>query len=145
GIEYASMAVVTLALPARRDPALPGSGLPVPAVAGRTVKAASFSVAQWAWAASAFPHGTLLRAPKRRDGGVATLQRDDEELTATALAEVGAALGTTLPSPVASHGRRWGGGLPQYDLGHTDRIAAAREDVAVLPGLELAGAAYDGI
>ena len=145
GIEYASMAVVTLALPARRVPSLPGSGFLVPAVEGRTIKAATFSAAKWAWVASASPDVTLLRTSIGRAGEVATLQRDDEELTATALAEVGAALGTTLPSPVASHVRRWGGGLPQYDLGHTDRIAAAREDVAVLPGLELAGAAYDGV
>ena len=62
-----------------------------------------------------------------------------------ALAEVGEALGTTLPDAVDSHVRRWGGGLPQYDLGHTDRVAAARADVAPLPGLELVGAAYDGV
>lgn len=145
GIEYASMAVVTLALPSQQVPTLPGSGFLVPAVEGRTIKAATFSTAKWAWIASASPDVTLLRASIGRAGEVTTLQRDDAELRTVALAEVGESLGVVLPEPVDSLVRRWGGGLPQYDLGHTDRVAAARDDVAALPGLELAGAAYDGV
>ncbi|WP_435198410.1 protoporphyrinogen oxidase [Janibacter sp. GS2] len=145
GIEYASMAVITLALPTAQVGSLPGSGFLVPAVDRRTIKAATFSAAKWAWVDADSPDVTLLRASIGRAGEVATLQREDAELLATALAEVGEALGATLPTPVDSHVRRWGGGLPQYDLGHTDRVAAARDDVAGLPGLELAGAAYDGV
>lgn len=145
GIEYASMAVVTLALPRSRVPALPGSGFLVPAVDGRTIKAATFSAAKWAWVADASSELTLLRASIGRAGDVASVQREDDELRAVALAEVGDALGVTLPEPADSHVRRWGGGLPQYDLGHTERVAVARADVAPLPGLELAGAAYDGV
>ena len=48
-IEYASMAVVTLAFPATDLPALPGSGFLVPPVDGRTIKAATFSFAKWDW------------------------------------------------------------------------------------------------
>src|SRR5690606_36239741 len=136
---------VTLALPSDRVPSLPGSGFLVPAVDGRTIKAATFSAAKWAWVAEASPDVTLLRASIGRAGEVTGLQRDDDELLAVALAEVGRALGTDLPRPVDSHVRRWGGGLPQYDIGHTDGVAAARSDVAGLPGLELAGAAYDGV
>ena len=145
GVEYASMAVVTFALPTAAVGTLPGSGFLVPAVEGRTIKAATFSAAKWAWVAAASDDVTLLRASIGRAGEVASLQRDDEELHAVALAEVGEALGTTLPEPVDSHVRRWGGGLPQYDLGHTDRVAVTRADVAPLPGLELVGAAYDGV
>lgn len=145
GIEYASMAVVTLALPTAEVPVLPGSGFLVPAVDGRTIKAATFSAAKWAWVADASSDLTLLRASIGRAGEVASLQRDDDELRAVALAEVGEALGVALPQPVDSHVRRWGGGLPQYDLGHTERVAAARADVAPLAGLELVGAAYDGV
>lgn len=144
-IEYASMAVVTLALPTEQVRPLPGSGFLVPAVDGRTIKAATFSAAKWAWVADASSEVTLLRASIGRAGEVAGLQREDDELRAVALAEVGEALGRTLPEPVDSHVRRWGGGLPQYDLGHTDRVAAARDDVAGLPGLEVTGAAYDGV
>jgi len=38
-----------------------------------------------------------------------------------------------------------GGGLPQYAPGHVDRVASARAALAELPGLALAGAAYDGV
>jgi protoporphyrinogen/coproporphyrinogen III oxidase len=40
---------------------------------------------------------------------------------------------------------RWGGSLPQYDVGHLDRIARIRAAVAAQPGLALCGAAYDGL
>ena len=41
--------------------------------------------------------------------------------------------------------QRWGGGLPQYAVGHVDRVASIRADVARLPGIEVAGAVYDGV
>ena len=144
-IDYASMAVITLALPTASLPAMPGSGFLVPAVDGRTIKAATFSAAKWAWVAEASSELTLMRASIGRAGEAATLQRTDEELRNIALTEVGAALGAPLPPSVDGHVQRWGGGLPQYDLGHTERVATARADVADLPGLELAGAAYDGV
>lgn len=144
-IEYASMAVVTLALPAERAPELPGSGFLVPAVEGRTIKASTFSAAKWAWVARASTEVVLLRASIGRAGEVATLQCADEDLVATSLAEIGLALGQRLPTPVDVHVQRWGGGLPQYDLGHADRVATTRRAVADLPGLELTGAAYDGV
>jgi oxygen-dependent protoporphyrinogen oxidase len=40
---------------------------------------------------------------------------------------------------------RWGGGLPQYAVGHLDRVARIRSGVANVPGLAVCGAAYDGI
>lgn len=144
-IEYASTAVVTMALPSAQVPSLPGSGFLVPAVEGRTIKAATFSAAKWAWVGAASPEVTLLRASIGRAGEVATLQRGDAELQEVALREVGEALGARLPRPVDAHVQRWGGGLPQYDLGHTGRVAAARADTAGSPGLALAGAAYDGV
>jgi oxygen-dependent protoporphyrinogen oxidase len=39
----------------------------------------------------------------------------------------------------------WGGGLPQYNVGHLDRVARIRAAVAAQPGLAVAGAAYDGV
>ena len=40
---------------------------------------------------------------------------------------------------------RWGGGLPQYNVGHVDRVARIRAAVEGQPGLAVAGAAYDGV
>ena len=145
GIEYASMAVMTMALPAAATPQLPGSGFLVPAVEGKAIKASTFSASKWAWVREAGGEVVLLRASAGRAGEVASLQRDDDELVAAALAEIGEAVGSPLPAPVDHHVQRWGGGLPQYDLGHTERVAAARAAVADLPGIEVTGAAYDGV
>jgi oxygen-dependent protoporphyrinogen oxidase len=40
---------------------------------------------------------------------------------------------------------RWGGGLPQYTVGHLDRVRRIRAGVAAQGGLAVCGAAYDGI
>jgi protoporphyrinogen/coproporphyrinogen III oxidase len=40
---------------------------------------------------------------------------------------------------------RWVGAMPQYHVGHLDRVALIRERLAALPGLALAGAAYEGV
>jgi protoporphyrinogen/coproporphyrinogen III oxidase len=41
--------------------------------------------------------------------------------------------------------QRWGGALPQYAVGHLDRVARVRRAVAEVPGLAVCGAAYDGV
>jgi len=46
---------------------------------------------------------------------------------------------------VGSRVVRWGGGLPQYAVGHVDRVRRVRSAVAAQPGLAVAGAAYDGV
>ena len=47
--------------------------------------------------------------------------------------------------PVDRHVQRWGGGLPQYAVGHLDRVRRVRAAVAEVPGLAVCGAAYDGL
>jgi oxygen-dependent protoporphyrinogen oxidase len=47
--------------------------------------------------------------------------------------------------PVDSRVTRWGGALPQYSVGHLDRVARIRGAVASVPGLAVCGAAYDGV
>lgn len=145
GIAYASMAVVTLALPRRGMPRLPGSGFLVPPVDGHTIKAATFSSNKWAWVADAAPDLVLLRASIGRHGEEGDLQRSDGELVAVTLHDLSGALGVSLPRPVDAHVQRWGGALPQYTVGHVDRVARIRGAVADLPGLELAGGAYEGV
>ncbi len=145
-IESASMAVITLAVAGGRPaPGMTGSGFLVPGVDGRTIKASTFSSLKWAWVGRAGDDVTFLRASVGRAGDVAALHRDDAELVATAVAEVGDAIGHPLPHLVDSHVQRWGGGLPQYAVGHLDRVRHVREAVADLPGLAVAGAAYDGV
>ena len=144
-VETASTAVVTLAVERTGLGELPGSGFLVPPVEGRTIKAATFSASKWAWTGALSDDVVHLRASVGRAREEAVLQRDDADLVAVSVAEVGAALGRPLPHVVDAHVQRWGGGLPQYAVGHVDAVAAVRADVDRVPGLEVAGATYDGV
>jgi len=142
-IPYASMAIITLAYRAGDFPAQQRSGYLVPAVDGRAVKAATFSTVKWPHLArQARVH--VVRCSVGRFGETALLQRDDDDLAALAAAELAEAIGITAGS-VARRVTRWGGALPQYNVGHLDRVAAIRAAVAAQPGLAVAGAAYDGV
>jgi oxygen-dependent protoporphyrinogen oxidase len=147
-IPYASMAIITLAFRAEDFPAQQRSGYLVPAVDGRAVKAATFSTVKWPHLAKAAAESGspahIVRCSVGRSGDVAVLQRDDEDLAALAAAELAESIGITA-SPVARRVTRWGGGLPQYNVGHLDRVARIRAAVAAQPGLAIAGAAYDGV
>ncbi len=138
-LEYASVAVVTLVL----DGPSPGrgSGYLVPAVDGRTTKAVTFSSRKWAHLDGA---QTVVRASVGRHREAEALQRPDDELVDAVLSELGRAVGE-LPRLVDSRVTRWGGGLPQYAVGHLQRVRLLRQQVAEHPGLAVAGAAYDGV
>jgi protoporphyrinogen/coproporphyrinogen III oxidase len=137
------MAIVTLAFRAQDFPAQRRSGYLVPAVDGRAVKAVTFSTVKWPHLAAQAPVH-VVRCSVGRSGDVAVLQRDDDDLAALAAAELGAAVGITAET-IARRVTRWGGGLPQYNVGHLDRVAAIRRAVSEQPGLAVAGAAYDGV
>ncbi|WP_203453561.1 protoporphyrinogen oxidase [Jiangella aurantiaca] len=145
GVEAASMAIVTLALPADGFPAAPSSsGFLVPPIDGRTIKAVTFSSAKWPWLGGRAGGLVLLRASLGRHGEARDLQRDDGELVEAALADVRAATGYA-GSVVDSRVTRWGGALPQYAVGHLDRVARVRAAVEAVPGLAVCGAVYDGV
>ncbi|MEV6690851.1 protoporphyrinogen oxidase [Micromonospora sp. NPDC051196] len=143
GLDYASVALVTLALP---EPTLPQlSGFLVPSTEGLLIKASTFFTTKWGHLRRA-DGVALVRASVGRYGDEAQLQRPDEDLAATVHRELSAVLDTPLPAPVAGHVQRWGGALPQYTPGHLDRTAAARAVLrAAHPTLTLAGAGYDGV
>ncbi|CAL9422972.1 Protoporphyrinogen oxidase [Streptomyces sp. enrichment culture] len=144
GVEYASMALITLAY--RRDEtALPdGSGFLVPPVDGRTIKASTFASQKWGWIADENPDLVVLRTSVGRYGETEILQRDDTGLVEVSRQDLKAATGLGA-TPVATRVTRWDDGLPQYPVGHHARVARIREHVARLPGLAVCGAAYDGV
>jgi oxygen-dependent protoporphyrinogen oxidase len=145
GIEYASMAIVTLAYPAGAFPAPPeGSGYLVPAVDGHPVKAVTFSSVKWPHLRRAADGVIIVRCSLGRVGEEAVLQASDGELAGLAAGDLAAATGVR-GAPVDSRVTRWGGALPQYTVGHLDRVARIRAAVAAQPGLAVCGAAYDGI
>lgn len=144
-VEYASMALVTMAFRRSDAAALPdGSGFLVPPVDGRTIKASTFSTRKWGWVADAAPDLFLLRTSIGRYGEEEQVHQDDADLVEVSLRDLGEATGLTA-RPVATEVTRWIGGLPQYPVGHQTRVARIREEVAKLPGLRLCGAAYDGV
>jgi protoporphyrinogen/coproporphyrinogen III oxidase len=144
-VEYASMALVTMAF-RRRDllAVPPGSGFLVPPVDGRTIKASTFSTRKWGWIDEAGPDTFVLRTSVGRHGEEADLAWDDTELVRLSREDLTEAVGLTA-APVAARVTRWDGGLPQYPVGHADRVARIREHVAKLPGLAVCGALYDGV
>jgi protoporphyrinogen/coproporphyrinogen III oxidase len=144
-IEYASMAVVTLAYPPGAFPGRPdGSGYLVPAVDQRAVKAVTFSTVKWPHLRADDAGLEIVRCSVGRIGEEALLQRDDAELAALAAADLAAATGVR-GRPAAVRVSRWGGALPQYAVGHARRVARIRAAVAAQPGLAVCGAAYDGL
>ncbi|WP_328982280.1 protoporphyrinogen oxidase [Streptomyces mirabilis] len=144
GVEYASMALVTLAY-RRADITLPeGSGFLVPPVDGHTIKASTFASRKWGWIAEENPDLLVLRTSVGRYGETEVLGRDDADLVDVSRHDLREATGLAA-EPVATRATRWDDGLPQYPVGHHTRVARVREHVAKLPGLAVCGAAYDGV
>ncbi|MEU3071315.1 protoporphyrinogen oxidase [Streptomyces sp. NPDC006906] len=145
-MRYASVAVVTLAYP---KAAFPGGGLSgrgysayrVPAVEGKLVKEVAFTTVKWPHLAGEVE---IVRCFLGRVGEDRVLVRDDASLVAVAAAELAEATGVT-GVPVESRVSRWQDALPQYAVGHLDRVNRIRESVAALPGLAVCGALYDGV
>ncbi len=150
-VEYASMAVITLAFSRRDFPRTSGSGFLVPPVDERRVKAATYSFAKWAWVREAGEGKgaggddlLLMRCSIGRHREEEVLQVSDEELVTIALEDLADAIGLSV-RPVDWHVQRWGGALPQYSVGHAERVRRIRSSVARVPGLAVCGAPYDGL
>jgi oxygen-dependent protoporphyrinogen oxidase len=144
-IPYADVAVLTFAFPLDAMPEAAGSGFLVPSVERRFVKASTFSSNKWEWSGDAAAAQGLfvLRASVGRYGeGVEELLDDD--LATRALADLRDLL-PGLPQPEHVRVDRWQQSLPQYLVGHVDRVGRIRTGLSALPGLAVAGAAYDGI
>lgn len=144
GIETASVAIVSIAIAtgAGAGVNLPsGSGLLVPAGAPSLVKGVTISSQKWPGA----PDGlAFIRASIGRFGDEAVLQRDDADLLNRATGDLRVLLGSSI-KPVDALVTRWGGALPQYEVGHVGRVARIRAAVDAVPGLAVAGASYDGV
>ncbi|MFH9083839.1 protoporphyrinogen oxidase [Streptomyces sp. NPDC017673] len=143
-VEYASMALITLAY-RRADLDLPeGSGFLVPPVDGRTIKASTFASRKWGWIAEEDPDVVVLRTSVGRHGETEVLGRDDADLVEVSRHDLREATGLDA-APLRTRVTRWTDGLPQYPVGHHARVARVREHIAKLPGLAVCGAQYDGV
>ncbi|NYI03227.1 protoporphyrinogen oxidase [Allostreptomyces psammosilenae] len=145
GLEYASMALVTMAFRRPDLGASPaGSGFLVPPVEGRAIKASTFSSNKWSWVAQGDPDLFVLRTSFGRHREAEALELEDGELVERSLGDLREAIGLT-GWPVDATVTRWYDGLPQYAVGHLDRVAAVRSALRGLPPVAVCGAAYDGV
>ncbi|GGM55206.1 protoporphyrinogen oxidase [Longimycelium tulufanense] len=144
-VEVASMAVVAMALPAKaRLPESSGvllaegewhaDGTPF------TAKAFTFSSRKW----EHFGEPVLVRGSVGRFGEASALRRSDTELVQAVRADLAELTGVRA-KPLDVRVVRWGGGLPQYGVGHTATVAEIERSVAEIPGLAVAGAALHGV
>ena len=143
GIPYASSATVTLAWRRADIPhPLDGFGFVVPKIERRPIIACTFTSVKYPRRA---PDGfALLRVFVGGALNEAALEGDDETLTRVARAELGELLGIQAP-PLFSRVSRYPKAMPQYHVGHLQRVDAIEGCLKTHPGLALAGGAYRGV
>ena len=142
-VPHVSSAIVALAFRTTDLPRpLDGYGYVVPRTANRPVMATTWLSSKWPGRA---PAGmTLVRGFVGRAGQEAVLERDDEGLADLLRGELSTVLGITA-EPVLRRVVRWDRGMPQYTLGHRDRIAIIERALTRHPRLAIAGNAFSGV
>lgn len=142
-IVWTSAATISLGYEADRlHHDLRGFGFLVPATEGRRIMAATWSSTKWPGRAPAGK--ALLRAfvGGARNGGLVDLP--DAEMLAMVREELRVTMGVTA-DPDLARVYRWPKGMPQYTIGHLDRLARIDRLIAGHPGLRLCGASYRGV
>ena len=142
-IPYASTATVSLAYKAGAlGGGVSGFGFVVPRVERRDLLAATWTSLKWPHRAPASQ--TLVRCYLGGVGREAILQENDTTLIRRVRDELRSIAGVT-GEPDYAEVNRWDRGMPQYTLGHLDRLEIIQRSLDRYPGLMLAGAAYRGI
>ncbi len=140
-IEYSSSLTLTLVY-REFDGMRAGFGFLVPAREKQRLAAGTF-------VGTKFPHrapdGTIiLRCFFGGIADAAILSESDESVERIAREELRRILGLTA-SPVHTSISRWPRAMAQYNVGHIGRVREIRDRVRKIPGLHLAGNAYEGI
>ena len=142
-IVYVSTATVSMAFHEADLPrALDGYGYVIPRREGRKALACT-------WTSTKFPH----RAPKEyalvrvfigRAGQEDKIPWDEAGLLEVAREEISRTLGITA-YPLLTRVYRWEKAMPQYNLGHPERLRRIQHLLREYSGLALGGNAYQGI
>lgn len=142
-IVYAGTTIVSVCY--RREHirhALDGFGFVTPFRENRAIIAASFLSQKYAGRAPA--DRVLIRVfvggARRPD----LVEASEDQLGRIVHGELADLLGIT-GAPLDMHLARWPRRMPQYQVGHGDRVARIEHAVAQRPGLALAGSAYRGV
>ena len=150
-IPYSSSITVNLIYDEARLGRLPdGFGFLVPASEGRAMLACTFVHRKFPRATPpGKPRRAVLRAFLGGMNNEALLAETDEALVGTVRRELDSILGSSVVGlamePEHAQVSRWRRAMAQYAVGHQERITRVAARVAALPGLRLAGNAYDGI
>lgn len=141
-IPYASTATVAMAFPRTPTSTIEGFGFIVPRTEQRHVIAATWTSLKWPYRAPA--DQLLVRCYVGGVGREDILQLDDDALREKVREEL-AALCDIRVEPRYAEVNRWWKAMPQYTLGHLDRLAQLEATVSRYPRLVLTGAAYRGV
>jgi protoporphyrinogen/coproporphyrinogen III oxidase len=142
-IEYTSTATISLAYRKEDLPRpLDGYGYVIPRREGRNALACT-------WTSTKFPHRApekhaLLRVFVGRAGQEDDILWDEEGLVEVARDELRHTLSITA-DPLFGRVFIWEKAMPQYNLGHSERLARVDDALKRWPGLALAGNGYRGI
>lgn len=140
---YASTATVSLAYREDNFPhGLDSFGFVVPSAESRKIMACTFSSMKYAGRA---PEGhALLRAFVGGALQPSLFEDDDATMESNVRHELASLLGVKA-EPLFSRIRRHPGSMPQYQVGHQQRIRRIEGRLSGLSGLALAGSAYHGV
>jgi protoporphyrinogen/coproporphyrinogen III oxidase len=148
-ISYGSAAVVSMVYGPGSGALLPdATGFIVPA--GATVaggRPATITACTWLsrkWPNPAFGDRAVLRAFAGRAGEDSALDLPDDELVAALVRDI-EAISPMGDVPEDWSVARWPRSMPQYDVGHLDRVARIESALAATPGLFVTGSAYGGV
>lgn len=142
-IPYASSALVVLGVETSRIARLPDAfGFVVPAIDRRRILAGSFASHKFP---GRTPAGrTLIRVFMGGALQPGLLEQDDAGLIRIAREELAELIGLS-GEPELSFVRRWNRAMPQYHVGHRQRVERIEAELAQLPGLEIAGNGLHGV
>ena len=143
GIPYASCAVVCLGYEKKQFPHPPQVfGFVVPPCEKRQILAASFSSNKYPFRAP--DEQLLIRVFLGGACQESILQHGDAQLAEIAIRELKQIMGTQ-GEPHYQRVVRWTKAMPQYHLGHLERVAKIEKHAARLSNLALIGNAYRGV
>jgi protoporphyrinogen/coproporphyrinogen III oxidase len=143
-IPYASVANVVMAF-RRKDieSKLNGSGFVVPRDEGLTITACTWTSVKWLHTAP--DELALVRCYVGRYGDDRGMTLSDDELISAVRADLRSTMDIT-SEPVFVEPTRWSQAMPQYPVGHLDRLRTFRGQLSdALPGVFVAGAGYLGV
>jgi oxygen-dependent protoporphyrinogen oxidase len=140
-IEYASVASIALKYPADAVELPAGSGMLVPSSERKHLSACTWFSRKWPHLASD-QDAVVIRGFIGRAGRTAVLERTDEELIEIVHSELSEAFPINARW-ISARVVRWDRSLPQYAVGHLDKIAVI-EDLLANERIALCGAGYRG-